>query len=57
MKLLRGIIGLGEMVLLVVTVINIWNTQFHSLAIAWLVYLVICLCLAFYETGKDSRSK
>lgn len=57
MKLLRGIIGLGEMVLLVVTVINIWNTQFHSLAIAWLVYLVICLCLAFYETGKESRSK
>lgn len=57
MKILRGIIGLGELVLLVVTVINIWNSQFHPLAIAWLVYLIICLCVAFYETGKESKSK
>lgn len=57
MKILRGLVGLGEIILLVITVVNLWGTNFQWLATTWLVYLIITLCLAFYETGKEMGNK
>lgn len=57
MKILRGIIGLSEIVIVIITMANLWQTNLHWLAITWLVYLMICLCIAFYETGKETGGK
>ncbi len=57
MKILRGLIGLSEMVIVVITVVNLWQTELNWLAVTWLVYLVFCLCVASYETGKDTKGR
>lgn len=57
MKIIRGLVGLTELILLIITIVNLWGTNIQWLATTWLVYLMAVLCLAFFEVGKESGSK
>lgn len=57
MKILRGILGLTEIVVLIITIVNLWGTNFQWLATTWLVYLMLAVCIAMYEVGKESGNK
>lgn len=56
MKILKGIMGLIEIVLSIFAIAYCWET--HTwLSIAWLVLLSISVLTAVYITGKEDGKK
>lgn len=56
MKVLKGIMGLIEIVLSIFAIAYCWET--HTwLSIAWLVLLSISVLTAVYITGKEDGKK